>query len=63
MTRNKTQKLENKTSSAKTTSVAELAGREGNKVSIDFDKIKTLPEIEAAEAAEAALERKTEKNN
>ena len=55
MTRNKTQKLENKTSSA-----ADLAGREGNKVSIDFDKIKTLPEIEAAEAA---LERKTEKNN
>ena len=60
MTRNKTQKLENETSSTKTTSAAELAGKEGNKVSIDLDKIKTLAEIEAAEAA---LERKTEKNN
>ena len=56
----KTQKFENETSSTKADSAAELAGREGNKVNMDFSKMKTLDEIEAAEAA---LERKTEKNN
>ena len=56
----KTQKFENETSSTKAASAAELAGREGNKVNIILDKIKTLAEIEEAVAA---LERKTEKNN